>query len=1091
VITGKGNLTGTKNIPFAITPFVLTAENISAPDVDYSGTAYNKVEVSALSGILGDTAYSVKYYADEEPRGAALTKAPANAGNYIAEITGKGNYAGTVEKAFGIRHITLTDEMVTAADMIYSGSAYQGPVVTAGGAELKEFTDYIVEYYAEQNPAERLSEVPADAGKYIAVVTGNGNYAGYVEKTFSITPYPLADNAVTISDKGYDGQPFAAYSVKVLNRTLTEADYKVTYYAKEPAVAALAGAPVDSGSYIAVFEGRGNFAGTIEKEFAINKVSVSKAQVNLLYGADDVVSGITVSLNGRELTAGDYTYGFFAKATDEALAEAPTKIGDYYVKVTGQGNYEGEKIVEFSIHPEWISAAWFTFENVVFDGTEKNPIRVLKDGLGKADFEVSYNKTPVNAGTYTATVKGIGNYEGSIKYTFKINKRPITSADVSEPADSVYNGKLSKPAVTVSIGGVELSKDNYTVTYANNKNANIGKEEAQKAKVIITGKGNLSGSVEKYFTIAPKSMDGLTLSVKNATFSGKEVAPAVTVKDGKTELVKGKDYTVTYVNATDACTDLTKENAPVAVITGIGNYEGGLSKNFKINPFVVKAKELKVQLYNDKNESLDATLDVKAGKQELIYGRDYLVTLKDVASGDVFNGPGLAQVGGKYHLTFKFINNCVGEKASITVKNVVCTADIGDCEVKFIENGEYVDYISLPYNGKAQKPKVAVLLDGKPLSTKKYSVSYANNINETTNGPEAIVTVTGRNGYGGCLTKEFGIIPMEVFPAKITVTKQNHTYTGKAIKPKVTIEDAFGESLEEGKNKDFWIVGYENNVDVNHEGDETPPTVIIQLSNNYVSNTERTIKRTFNIKQAKITSVEAANAYYKGGEAVETKLTVKASKITLSPSDYTAVYENNTAVGTAKVTITSDKDSGNFYTATSITKTFKITKESLEKAKVKQVKKPVYTGEVIDFSECYELYDSAGNLIEKSQYTVTPAASIKAGTITVTFKANTGEGTRFVGKKTAKCAVASSYLGDFLTMTEKGLPEKKYNKGKAVTLTKKELDAAFKDKVSGQAIKSNSFTVKYENNKKRGMAKAYLTGKGNYNGTVVVYFRIK
>ncbi len=1081
VVEGKGNLTGSKTVPFAIMPFVFTEENISAPNMDYNATVYDKVEVRALDEILADTNYSVKYYVDEEPRGEALTKAPAKAGNYIVEVTGKGNYAGTVEKAFRICHLSITEEMIQVSDVDYDGSAYQGLVVAGDAFGLTENVDYEVEFFLNQTPrGEALGAAPTEVGNYLAVVTGKGNYAGSAEKAFAINPYILGDSAVKISDKIYDGQPFTAYSLKALNKTLTEVDYQVTYYLNQELKGEpLTGVPVNSGSYLAVFEGRGNFAGTIEKAFTIKKVSVSKAEVTLLYEADDVISGIKVSLNGSELTADDYTYSYFSKDTDEELTEIPTEIGDYYVKVVGKDNYEGEKIFEFSIHPKWLSSIWFAFEDVVYDGTEKAPIVVLNDELSEEDYAVTYNKAPINAGTYTATVKGIGNYEGTLKYTFKITKRPITETEVSELADYVYNGKAKKPAVTVSIGDVVISKDNYTVTYSKNKNAGT-------AKAVITGKGNLSGSVEKTFTIAPKSVDGFTVSVKNATFNGKEVAPKVTIKDGKTELVKGKDFTVSYQNATDACEDLSAENAPVAVITGIGNYEGELSKTFKIAPYVVTAKNLTAQLYNDENELTDAVLAVKAGTQELLYGRDYLVTLKDATSGTVVEGgPGAAEVGKKYHLTFSFINNFTSEKASITVKNITCKADIGDCELVFKVGSEYVESRTLIYNGKAQKPAIVVLSDGKPLSAKKYSVSYANNKNVSTDGRKATVTVTGLSGYAGTITAQFEIKPATVFESAVSV-KQSNTYTGKAVKPKVTIE-----GLEEGTKKDFWVIGYENNVNANHEGDEAP-TVKVQLSPNFVFNSANdTCEKTFNIKPAKITSMDAVGAYYKGGEEVTTKLTVKAGKITLSPSDYTAVYKNNTAVGTAKVTVSSDKNSGNFYSATSITKSFKITRESLAKVKVKQVKKPVYTGEAIDFSECYDLYDAAGNLIEKSQYTVSPATNIKAGTITVTFKAKSGEGTRFTGKKTVKCKVASAYLGDFLTETEKGLPDKKYNKGKAVTLTKKELDAAFMDKVSGKAIKSTSFTVKYENNKKRGMAKAYLTGKGNYNGTVVVYFRIK
>lgn len=65
--------------------------------------------------------------------------------------------------------------------------------------------------------------------------------------------------------------------------------------------------------------------------------------------------------------------------------------------------------------------------------------------------------------------------------------------------------------------------------------------------------------------------------IKNQSYTGKAIKPAVTIKDGDKKLVKGTDYTVTYKNN-------TKPGKATATITGKGNYTGTKTLTFKIVP---------------------------------------------------------------------------------------------------------------------------------------------------------------------------------------------------------------------------------------------------------------------------------------------------------------------------------------------------------------------------------------------------------------------------------------------------------------------------------------------------------------------------
>ena len=144
--------------------------------------------------------------------------------------------------------------------------------------------------------------------------------------------------------------------------------------------------------------------------------------------------------------------------------------------------------------------------------------------------------------------------------------------------DQTYTGKALTPAVTVIYGKKTLKQDtDYTVSYKNNVMPG-------KATVTVTGKGNYTGSANITFLIrGPLSKCKLT--VKDQTYTGKALKPAVTVKFGSKKLKKGTDYTVSY----------TKNKAvgvATVTVTGKGDYTGTKKVTFKILPRTVAISKL-------------------------------------------------------------------------------------------------------------------------------------------------------------------------------------------------------------------------------------------------------------------------------------------------------------------------------------------------------------------------------------------------------------------------------------------------------------------------------------------------------------------
>ena len=149
-----------------------------------------------------------------------------------------------------------------------------------------------------------------------------------------------------------------------------------------------------------------------------------------------------------------------------------------------------------------------------YDGKAKKPGvtvklsgKTLKNGT---DYTVSYsNNTKV--GTAKVTIKGKGNYTGSVSKTYSI-KNNFKKATVSGISTKAFTGKNITQSITVKYNGKTLKKGtDYTVSYSSNKN--IG-----TATVKVAGKGSYTGTVTKTFKINPAKQEIQKLTAKSKAF---------------------------------------------------------------------------------------------------------------------------------------------------------------------------------------------------------------------------------------------------------------------------------------------------------------------------------------------------------------------------------------------------------------------------------------------------------------------------------------------------------------------------------------------------------------------------------------------
>lgn len=163
-----------------------------------------------------------------------------------------------------------------------------------------------------------------------------------------------------------------------------------------------------------------------------------------------------------------------------------------------------------------------------FNGKVQSPVITLGDQtlVEGVDYEVVGTLAHRNATTATATIKGIGAFEGEATVTFTI--KPASIKDVKIVVGKyTYNGKKQKAGTVVTLNGVRLSygKD-YNYVSGSTRTA------AGSNKLVIAGKSNLTGKTTATLTVN-KAKQTVTAKANKTVFKAsdlKKKAGAATIK---------------------------------------------------------------------------------------------------------------------------------------------------------------------------------------------------------------------------------------------------------------------------------------------------------------------------------------------------------------------------------------------------------------------------------------------------------------------------------------------------------------------------------------------------------------------------------
>ena len=582
--------------------------------------------------------------------------------------------------------ITVTDPK----DSKYDGEEHRNkPTVTdtKTKATLKEGTDYELSY----------SEDVVNAGTVTVTVTGIGNYEGSFEVTYEITKRHVTLTSVD-DEKVYDGSALT-------NDTVTVGGDK--FAKKEGATYNVTGMQIEKGSSKNTFTytlNEGTLAGNYDIETFEGTLKVTAFEnevVVTIKGNKDTVTydGNPHSVEGYVITdiSNKLYKAEYIGVKGYARAEG-TAAGTYKMNLTAQQfsntSASFDKVTfkvedgSLTISPKSITPdgpdtpdekkTGITVtapEDSKYDGEEHRNKPTVTDTKTKAtlkegtDYELSYSKDVINAGTVTVIVKGIGNYEGSFEVTYEITKRNVTLTSGS--ASKVYDKTaLTKDEVTVSGDGfakdegatykvtgsrtkVGTSKNTFTYelksnTTATNYNIEVKfgelKVTAQDGEVVVTITGH-SDSVE--YDGNEKSVSGYDVSITE----GSKYTTSDFTFNGTAE-AKGTEAG-TYSMGLNA-DQFTNTNDNYTQVTFIVN-DGTLTINPKsINPDDEKngitVTDPENSIY-DGNEHINGlTVTDSKLNTTLVEGTDYTLTY----SGDLINV-------GTVTITIKGIGNYTGE----------------------------------------------------------------------------------------------------------------------------------------------------------------------------------------------------------------------------------------------------------------------------------------------------------------------------------------------------------------------------------------------------------------------------------------------
>ena len=489
-----------------------------------------------------------------------------NVGNYTAIITGKGNFKGEVTAQWSIVADDANTFVLTLnpTEFVYDGTEKK-PAVTVkdGETTLKVNTDYTLAYTNNVN-----------AGTATVTATGKGNYSGTKTAEFIIKKAEVVMTAPTaVSGLVYNAQAQTLIAAGQAQGGVMQ------YSLDNESFSTALPVGIDAKEYSVFFKvvGDQNHNDTEAQQVKVTiaqaeLTAVTLAETNFVYNQQEQTAEVA-SVSAGTLVVPEAGY--------EVMGNKATNVGTYTATITGKGNFKGEVTAQWSIVADDANTFVLTLNptEFVYDGTEKTPAVVVKDGettlVENTDYTLAYANN-VNAGTATVTATGMGNYSGTKTAEFIIKKAEVVMTAPEVVTGLVYNAQAQTLIAAGSAEGGEmqysLDGENFSTTLPAGTDA---KEYSVFFKVVGDQNHNDTDAQQLKVTIEQAVLTAFELSPVKFVYNKQEqVAQVSGVKAGEL-VVTEEGYEVSGNKATEVGTY-------TVTVTGKGNFKGELKGQFTI-----------------------------------------------------------------------------------------------------------------------------------------------------------------------------------------------------------------------------------------------------------------------------------------------------------------------------------------------------------------------------------------------------------------------------------------------------------------------------------------------------------------------------
>lgn len=553
-----------------------------------------------------------------------------------------------------------------------------------------------------------------------------------------------------------------------------------------------------------------------------------------------------VIYNGTTLTEGiDYFITY----------ENNTGIGKATMTITGDRFYTDSRVITFNIQGKQLTDAEITATDIADQkctGQEITPVPVIMcSGVilyKDIDYVCTYanNKMP---GIATLTIRGEGNYIGTIKKVFNVY---CAHDNTTEPV-TVREATCSQVGIktaTCNICGedIEIEIEKLPHTYAEKVVEPTMSEQGYTLHYCtVCGEGYKDNYTEKLPGISILDCVA-TINGSVFAYTGQQIKPTVTLRYKDKTLVENADFIVSYL-------DNIEKGKAYAVITGIGIYEGTGKITFTIadtGDSVDTDSKAELVTTDSDTDTDDGRIDIT---QKEVITLDPIYYSPDEAP---FRPKPVVSIGKNaliedVDFVIAYANNTDIGTASIVMQGIGRYKGIARFEFEILakpltDADVVVRQIGVQKcTGKALTPSPIVVCGVTYLKNRvDYRVNYTSNITPGI----ATATITGIGNYTGRLSLTFRIECSHDYSEQIvapTYTARGYTlhtcnicgetfrdnyteqlrtkdlktcdiyleyesvaYTGDRLTPKVTINDN-DTTLELGTN---YTVEYSNNVQV-------------------------------------------------------------------------------------------------------------------------------------------------------------------------------------------------------------------------------------------------------------------------------------